>query len=487
MTTEATPSQPPRRSKRVKANYKPHPIARFASNPLICALPPFPGTRSALAKVLTCLPPFDPAERQLPKALRKVQVMQLTRFFLGLPRACEIAEFINAVMCEGYVGREPDTPGSNAILQRLYDSQQLDDFCPLSQSDNAAQFSWGFTGMPGTGKSTTLQMVANLLYPAAIEHPEHGIVQIPVLYLEMAYNGVSLATLATAIILAIAKRYPEGNYERLYLRRRVNAEQLLLDAFALVHIHKVGLIIVDESQNRDYDFEEGNAPARKRSRSGQAPLATLLITASNQLQVPLILAGTAEMLDVLGSRLSKTRRATGLPHWGPLSLESNGKTPSEYDIFLNVLWKYQWLQEPVKLTPALRNLFHFYSYGIPDFVVKLFYCVQWQALQDDVETFDEDTVHKVAETRLKAVTKVTKAMRKQDSKALAKIAQMSDVAPEFDVSPTSLGKTEPLLEDDVEDTPVSDPLQVQRARRARRAAANPAASQEATDWEAMGK
>lgn len=489
MTVSASSATPGRRpeSKRVLAKYEPHPIARFANNVLICALPKFPLTRKALAAALTCLPDFNASERQLPKPLRKAQVMQLTRFFLGLPRVCELAEFMHAVMCEGYAGREPNTSESNAILQRLYESQQLGDFCPLNQTENTAQFCWGFTGMPGTGKSSSLQTIAARLYPSLIEHPEEGIYQIPVLYIEMAYNGVSLATLAQAIILAIAKKYPEGNYERVYLRRRVNAEQLLLDAFALVHVHKVGLILVDEAQNRDYEFEEGKTPARKAPRSGQAPLSTLLITASNQLQVPLILSGTAEMREVLGNRLSKSRRGTGMPHWGPLSLESKDKTPCEYDIFLNVLWKYQWLQEPAKLTPVLRNLFHFYSYGVPDFIVKLFYWVQWEALQSDSETFDEATIHKVAETRMSAITKVTAAMRAQDAKSLSKLALISDVAPEFGVTPTSVPNADDVPEDDVEDSPSADPLQVQRAKRARRKAAGTLAPEYSTDWTSMMK
>lgn len=429
----------------VRADYKPHPIARYAQNPLISALRALPERRSELKTALNSLPEFTPADRHLDRQSRRLHLKQLSRFFIALPRVCELAESVYGNIVEGYVGREPFTPEANQRLQALYKTQNVGAFCSLGATRNTAQFTSALLGSSGSGKSFSLAHIASL-FPPVIHHPSIDLWQIPVLHIEMAYNGLSLATLAHAIIRAIARAFPDGDYERLYLKSRGNSEQQLLAAFALMHIHAVGMLIVDEAQNSDYKLDDslaGEVRVVRKRGVAQTPLTTLLITASNTLQVPLLLAGTAEMKHVMGSRMSKVRRmvGSGLRPWGPLSVVPAGNQKySEYDVFLSTLWQYQLLQTPAQLNPALRNLFHYYSFGIPDFIVKLFHDVQWRALANGQETFGAELVHEVAANEMGAVTRLTAAMRKRDTDSTAKalLSTVTDLSAEFGITGTNI-------------------------------------------------
>ncbi|SEK14927.1 MULTISPECIES: ATP-binding protein [unclassified Variovorax] len=468
------------------ANYQSHPLSRLAGHRLISALRPFPKTRKELKALLNNLPDYSPEERNLPRALRKMQLPQLLRAFVALRRNCELAEYMYATICEGYVAREPHSAKSNAILQGLHECISLQQFGARKRVANTAQFCSSLTGMPGSGKSSTFSHIVASLYEPIIYHADINVWQIPVLTIEMAYNGTSQATLAHAIISAIAKLYPDGDYERLYLRPRMNAEERLLAAFTLIHIHCVGMVVVDEAQNRDYAADRSTG-ARKLG-VGQAPLATLLITASNRLEVPLLLVGTIELEESIGTRLSKTRRLPGLPHWGPLTLEGTEKKPSEYHIFLSLLWQYQWLQEPPELTDRMYNLFHYYTAGVPDFMVKLFYYVQWDCLQEEEETFDEETIHRVAHKRMASIVKVTKAIHTRDKTSLTMLAQIPDLAPDLGLSPTKIPSEllAPASHADVDPAEAVSPFPY-RARPAHRRKASPIDAAQPADFESLSE
>lgn len=426
----------------VPADYVAHKLPRYAANPLIGALR-FPDKRKALKAALSNLPPFEPSQRMLDRPTRRLLIKQLKRFFIGLDRVAEVAETVYGNMVEGYVGREPHTAEANARLRQLYEAQKTSQFCSMGDSFNLAQFCCALMGTPGVGKSVALGRIA-ALFPPVIHHPDLDLWQIPVLTIEMAYNGMSQGTLAHAIIRSIAKRFPPGDYERVYLKSRANSEQLLLAAFALMHVHAVGALFVDEAQNQDYSALTDDDPEEinrvRKYKVSQSPLITLLITASNRMQVPLLMSGTAELRDLMGKRLSKVRRLVGegMRPWGPLSVAPSATSPhSDYDIFMNMLWSYNWLQNPPAYDTNMRNVFHFYSFGIPDFIVKLFMAVQWRALEDGLETFDVALVHRVATEELGAVTRITRKMHKAatDLAARAELSLVTDVAAEFGYSP----------------------------------------------------
>ncbi|RCW69209.1 ATP-binding protein [Pseudorhodoferax soli] len=416
----------------VKAGSWPHPLARLRNNPLISALRPWPSEK-ALRKLLEFLPDYDESHRQLDRPMRVQQLQQLKRFAIPLPRVLQLAETMHATMLEGYVGREPHTPEANRRLAEVYNSPDIESYARLRDSANAAQFTSALLGMSGVGKSTSLETIAGL-YPPVIHHPEHNMYQIPTLLIEMAYDGASIATLATAILTALDKKFPAGNYRKLYIEARGNAEQKLLFAFALLQVHAVGLIIVDEAQNKKYTKTQAD---ETDFMGGQSPLSTLLITASNQMQVPLLLTGTAELKKVLGKRMSQLRRmvGSGMRPWTALSTSAVGNRRSEFDVFLTILWRFQWTKHACPLTPALQNLFYQLTGGVPDFVVKLYAAVQNRAMYGD-EMITPELIREVGDAEFGAVADIVRAIVKRDKKSLAKIVHISDISAELGISPT---------------------------------------------------
>jgi hypothetical protein len=133
------------------------------------------------------------------------------------------------------------------------------------------------------------------------------------------------------------------------------------------------------------------------------------------------MCGTPELRDMLGVRMSMLRRIVGrgMKVWKPLSLpKTRGDVTldmGEFDVFLQVLWQFQWTKTPIELTPRMRNIFYYYTQGISDIIIKLFHDIQLRAIRNGGEEIvDEDLVHEVANGELGALTEITAAMRDMD-------------------------------------------------------------------------
>ncbi len=172
----------------------------------------------------------------------------------------------------------------------------------------------GLIGSSGQGKSFTLRHIAGTVMPYYF-HERTGKWQIPYLVVEMAYDGRSVNTLATAIVMELDRILPDANYYSLVMGGRGrNAETRLVMALQLAYLHGVGMIVVDETQNQS-SVDGEDAPTQKRRAPKDAvrenPLAKLLITASNVSHMPLLMAGTPEMFNTVGNRFTRSRRLAG--------------------------------------------------------------------------------------------------------------------------------------------------------------------------------
>jgi hypothetical protein len=441
------------------ARYRDLPLERLNANPLIRALPAMPD-KPQLQKLLTRVPKFTEEDRLADPSVKEHRLQELFRLYIGLPRVADLASSLYTMMCEGYIGRVPDSLEDHEARQRLYERRQEGEFFDDEEIENGAEFTAALVGIPGIGKTKAMKR-ATAPFRCVIYHPELDIHQIPVLYVQMPYKGVSVNALANAIIRGLHNMFPQGNYYDTYLAHRSDAEERFMDAVDLLTAHYVGLLIVDESQNRDHLAKNASRELSAAVR-GQTPLMTMLINATNELKVPMLLCGTPELNDIYGERMSLVRRKVGrgMKPWGPLTLPKmrDGKVVyvGEFDIFLKILWRCQVTKTPFALTPEIRNTFYFYTQGISDIVIKLFHDVQLRAVRDGGdEIVDLALVHDVANTELKAMSKLTKAMRKKDT-FLA--AQASDLAAYLDMDPWELtfGQARPDTDEFPEEPPQAD-------------------------------
>lgn len=365
----------------VEAIYREESLKAFKDNPFICALPPIPDN-ATLRKSLNVLPRFSEDERDLPAAQRIQLLGQLRKVFIALPRVVDLARAVLTMLHAGYEHRRPYSEEDGASLQDLYRAQMTGQFASVQQNDMAYQISMALVGMSGSGKSFALRHITGLL-PQVIYHPELGKWQLPFLYVEMAYDGKSAHTMASAIIEELDRLLPDANYAEMY-KRVGNAEQRLAKVLKAARNHGLGMLIIDESQNQ----------TRKGRTKGDdpAPLAKLLITACNTAKVPVLFAGTPELVELLGPRFTRARRMSGdgSSCWENFKRSQHGEV-GEFETVLKILLKYQWVQQPATYSEELADCFFEYTQGVPDMMVKLWRSAQEVAIGGS-ETVDQTAI-----------------------------------------------------------------------------------------------
>jgi hypothetical protein len=372
----------------VVRQYRRESIAKFRGNPYIEALMDLPSDVD-IAKMLTFMPEFAPSERFMSKEYRIQRLDCLYDVVVALPRAVSLARGVLKIVRTGYASRSPSTNSDFSIHQALFEAALNGHFASPPRGANACQHSLGIAGHSGGGKSYTLRRIAELM-PRVLFHEKFGEWQLPFLFVEMAPDGESVHTLASGLFEEIDRLLPGENYTHHYMESRSgNAVQRLARAFQIAHQHGVGAIIIDEKQNQR---SIGNDPEARRKRKNSVPrnetlLSKHLITASNTSNIPLVMSGTLEMLNLFGARFTRGRRISGRGSgvWLPLVPSYDLANPDEFELLMMALWKYQFTQKTVKLTTPWLKFFHRLTQGIPDIMVKLFEAGQVRAIVTGVE------------------------------------------------------------------------------------------------------
>lgn len=410
----------------VEAIYSPQRIPLFRGNPLIEALPPLEDEQS-LFKSLFCVPEFSEEQREWSNAERLQMIGQLGNFMLPLERHLKLAQGLDALMRQGYVGRSPRTAASHALFNKLYEQQKSGRSFQAHVGQLTAQLSGSLIGVPGIGKTTALRRILARI-PEVIFHPELNFYQVPYLMIETPYDGASVKGLAESIFRKLDKLLPDAHYGELYSNARSGAETLMNHAARLMHIHGVGLLVLDEIQNLE------NSPKNRQS------LMTLLVSASNELGVPILFTGTNKAKNILTLDFRQARRSTGLVsmYWDTL-VRGTPEEPSEWEDFLHMLFKFQWVKKPTELTPAIANLMYHHSQGIVDIAIKLFALSQTRAIYQGLETLSGALIDDVARNEMALVEPMIAAMRNGNPTALA---ACPDIAPlSLDMMMSNMGAT----------------------------------------------
>jgi hypothetical protein len=403
-------------SSAVTAVYSEQRIPRYRNNPLIGALPPALDD-DALSQYLFALPSFDNEQRSWPPYERLHLVAELSSFMLPLERHVRLGWAVDTMLRQGYIGRTPRTAEYVQVFQKLYEAQQAGKAFSLENDllHQTSEHSSSLIGVSGQGKTTTLKRLMSR-YPQVIYHPELGIEQIPYLHIEAPADGASIKGLALSIFRKIDRLIPGNNYYETYGHSKFSVESMLNHVARVMHIHCVGILVVDEVQN----LRNGGKSMKK--------LMAVLVSASNELGVPILFVGTNQAIDVLGLDFRQGRRSvgSGFPEWGHLSASHDLMDPLEWEDFVSTLWAYQWLKHPVALTQELANLLYYYSQGIIDIAIKLFACCQWQAIIDSSETITAQLLEMVWNRDFTLVHPMIQAYRSKDQKLLD---QYGDIRP----------------------------------------------------------
>lgn len=403
----------------VIAQYSEQRLPQYKGNPLIEALP-LSATDEQVYELLCLEPEFSPEQRQWSARERVQMLMTLQNFLVPLGAHVELVCTLDALLRAGYVARAPRTPEQAKRFQAIYEKQKRGETFRQTATTRNPQLSTLLIGISGMGKTTTVERWSAHI-PKVIYHPELHIYQVPYLHVEMPSDGSSIKGLAHGILEQLDRLIPGANYyETFALKGRPGADALMRSVARLMNMHFVGLLIADEVQN-----------LLNAKKGGQAVM-TELVSACNDLGVPILFIGTNKASKVFSLDFRQSRRASGhgLRPWDRLPAQVEEGEVDEWCEFTSVLWKYQWVKKPVELNAHLRDTLYFYSQGVIDIAIKLFAAAQGRAILDGSETLSAELFASVYEKELKLLHPMVEALRDNDLERLAKFD---------DISPLGLG------------------------------------------------
>ena len=397
------------------ANYSLQRIPQFKGNPLIEALPPAMSDEELL-RALTLLPDFHVEQREWPMHERMFMLKELQNFMVPFSRHIELARSIDSLIRSGYVGRAPRTPAHTHIYQNIHDNEIKGVSFSQSSRTHTPQLSTSLIGLSGMGKTTLVKRwVAHLA--EVIYHPETHTYQVPYLHIDMPSDGSSIKGLAHGILQKLDQLIPGADYYQEYaIRGRPGAETLMRSVARIMHRHCVGILICDEIQNL--------ANAKK----GGQTVMTELVSACNELQVPILFIGTNKASKVLSLDLRQARRSSGhsIRIWDRFPSCVEPGQVDEWREFVQILWKLQWVKNPVELTEQMLTSMYRYSQGIIDIAIKLFASTQARAMLDGSEKISPELIADVYRKELTLLHRPIEALHNGDMEALS---EFDDIAP----------------------------------------------------------
>jgi hypothetical protein len=151
-------------------------------------------------------------------------------------------------------------------------------------------------------------------------------------------------------------------------------------------------------------------------------MMNFFVTLVNEIGVPVIMIGTMRAKSVLQQDFRQARRGSGQGDMVWQQMEQN----DDWDLLIESIWEYQWLQNKVELTDELNQTIYEESQGIVDIAVKLFALSQGRAIETGVETISPLLINKVAKDDLKLVQPMLKALK--DGR-LSELEKYEDIMP----------------------------------------------------------
>lgn len=404
----------------VEARYTKQHLEKYKLNPLIEALPTVDSVVDCL-DTITYLPSFDAEERNLSLIERHRLLGNLVNLMVPLERHVELAMAVDSMLRNGYVGREPETAQRAKRFQAMYEKQKSGESFRQTATTRTPQISASLIGLSGMGKTTMVQRFL-ATYPQLIHHPESHLYQVTYLHVEMPSDGKSVKGLAHGILAELDRLIPEACYYEEYANRgKTGADTLMRSVARLMHLHCVGLLVCDEVQNLC------------NSHKGGDTVMTELVSACNDLGLPILFIGTNKAAQVLTRDFRQARRATGcnISIWDRLPEFVEPGEVNEWESFLQTIWQYQWTKKTVPLNAAFSRAMYFYSQGVIDIAIKLFAATQGMAMNDGSEEISLAHIDQTFSKHMSLLAPMIDALRANDLKALARCEDIAPISMDF--------------------------------------------------------
>ena len=388
------------------AHYTPSPLQDYAGNPLTEALPPVL-TEIDAARAIAYFPEEPGAERLLSKELRLHCIDRIRQLVQPLPIHLELESALSSILRSGYVSRNPVHA---ATWRHLYTLSTNRRDLALFQS-SASTFS--LVGLSGIGKTTALNAALSL-YPQKIIHSRYQgkeflHTQIVWLKIECPFDG-SLSGLCHAFFKAIDKALDDPGRHSARFRRKTGILEMIQGMEQLASTYFIGALVIDELQHLN-----------AAKTGGKDNMLNFFVNLINSIGIPVVFSGTNSMINLFADILRNARRACGQ---GMYDFRQPSESDAAWNMLVNVIWEYQWVQKPAALTPELRAVLYDLTQGVTDFLAKLMILGQRYAIQAEIETLNEQVFRHVADTKLKLLKPAIAALRSGDPAAMKKFEDL---------------------------------------------------------------
>lgn len=355
-----------------EAVYTPSVVPLFRGNPYIEALPPNVTDVQMLYRQLQSLPPWSEEDVKQPVAARLHMLLTMDCFFQPLTRHFSLAQDLDGMIRGGYLSRNP-MKGTSVVPGLAYSA-------PKTLRSAA------LIGCAGVGKTYSVTHILSQMYGDPVNHRLYQGNEMQTT--QLAWLKVECPSETRGLCLLFFRAVDEvlgTSYQDKYGGSRSTTSDYIPGMKRICNDHALGLLVIDEIQNlglKAHQMEE---------------LFSFLVQIINEFKVPILMVGTFAAQRVLTAAFRAARRATGLAHpiWERMMEDSE-----EWSMFMETLWRYQYVQNPVPLTDELRHQFYYETQGVTDLAVRLFGLVQKQAINDEIEQITIENVRMVADKAL---------------------------------------------------------------------------------------
>jgi len=392
-----------------KAIYKEQVIEEYKNNPLIEALEKIRSPEDVIS--LSNYPDYSDSERYAERHIRLHMLQKIFRVFQILPFHIDLESRISRVIRHSYLPRNPLTKEVKLGYAKKYEAIKSDDL-KLINNDyyNSTGFGFSIIGVSGIGKTTSLYKV--LPKQQIIIHSEYktnqlSLVQLVWLKIECPFDG-SVSSLTKNFFKSVDDLIGT-DYQKKYCNGRFSTSTRIPAMAVVASNINLGMLIIDEIQ-----FLNGS-----KSRAVLQFITTLV----NEIGIPIILIGIPSAANLLQRDFKTARRMSGQ---GDM-IVNRLKNDKEWNLFLNAIWKYQWIREKIELTTELSNVLYDECQGVIDLCLKLFAMTQAYSINTGKETLTPAMIRKVSREQFKLIQPMLSALKSGDIKRIASFEDISTV------------------------------------------------------------
>ena len=387
----------------------------FQNNYLIEALPPTKSFEKAY-RDLHRPPIYSDEERTYDKDFRFQAIYRLLNYRNPMSNNFEVEKILGIIIRQGYVSKNIASPKflsrlkatSNCLVDDA-EREKLKETVCVCRNDANQSAGCIIMGMSGMGKSKSVENTLSY-YPQVIRHVGNGkekflFTQISWLKIDCSYNG-SIKGLCQKFFTQIDKLLGT-DYMRKHGNTRTGIDSMITAVAHLSLKHALGVLVIDEIQHLT-------------NKKGDDSL-NFFVSLMNEINLPIVYIGTYKICkDLFGKDFRHARRAMGIVDidWDLMPNDD------EWDIFIEDLWKYQWVNNKTPLTQSIRNVLYEETFGNTDRLIKLFMACQAEAIKSGKEEITEDVIKKVSKKHFVLTKDMEKALKSPDKTEIQKYHDM---------------------------------------------------------------